>query len=105
MFRRLLWLGIGIGIGVAVVRMLSKKASAFSPAGLAGQATESISGVTGSVREFIDDFREAMHEREEDIRQHFAEGIALDTPDLPWAQGVGDKFEKFKRELEDDYGQ
>lgn len=105
MFKRLLWLGVGIGIGVAVVRLVSKKASAFSPAGLAGQATESLSGVAGSVRGFIEDFREAMHEREDDIRQHFAEGIALDTPDLPWAQGVGHRFEKFKQELEGEYGQ
>ncbi len=105
MFRRLLWLGIGIGVGVAVVRMVSKKAAAYSPAGLAGQATESISGVAGSVRGFIDDFRDAMNEREDDIRQHFAEGIALDTPDLPWAQGVGHKFERFKRDLEGEYGQ
>ena len=43
MFRRLLWLGIGIGIGVVVVRTITKKASAFSPAGLAGQAHESLS--------------------------------------------------------------
>lgn len=49
MFRRLLWLGVGIGIGVMVVRTLSKKASAFSPAGLAGQAHESISGVTSNL--------------------------------------------------------
>jgi hypothetical protein len=105
MFKRLFWLGVGIGIGVAVVRLVSKKASAYSPAGLAGQATESLHGVAGSVRGFIEDFREAMDEREEDIRQHFAEGIALDAPDLPWAQGVGEKFEKFKRDLEGDYGQ
>jgi hypothetical protein len=85
--------------------MVSKKASAISPAGLGGQATESISGLTGSVRGFIDDLREGMQEREDDIRQHFAEGIALDTPDLPWAQGVGHKFEKFKQELEGEYGQ
>lgn len=100
MFKRLLWLGVGIGIGVAVVRLVSKKAAAYSPAGLAGQATESLSGVAGSVRGFIEDFRDAMQEREDEIRQHFAEGIALDTPDLPWADGVGERFEKFKRELE-----
>lgn len=105
MFKRLLWLGVGIGIGVMVVRMVSKKASAFSPAGLAGQATESLSGVAGSVRGFVDDVREAMQEREDDIRQHFAEGIALDTPQLPWARGVGHRFEKFKQELEGEYGQ
>ena len=100
MFRRLLWLGIGIGVGVVVVRTITKKVSAFSPAGLVGQAHESISGAAGSVRGMLDDLRDGMAEREEDIRAHFAEGIALDAPDLPWAHDVGHRFAHFKRQLE-----
>ena len=46
-------------------------------------------GVAGSVRGFLDDVRDGMAEREEDIRAHFEEGIALDAPDLPWAHGRG----------------
>ncbi len=102
MFRRLLWLGVGIGVGVVVVRTITKKASAYSPAGLVGQAHESISGVAGSVRDMLDDLRDGMAEREEDIRAHFAEGIALDAPDLPWAQGVGRRFAAFKQHLENE---
>ena len=100
MFRRLLWLGIGVGIGVMVVRTITKKASAFSPAGLAGQAHESISGVAGSIKGLLEDVRDGMAEREEDIRLHFAEGVALDEREVPWAQGVGQRFGKFKQELE-----
>lgn len=100
MFRRLLWLGVGIGIGVMVVRVVTKKASAYSPAGLAGQAHESISGALGGVKGFFAEIRDGMAEREEDIREHFAEGIALDAPDLPWANGVGHRFERFKQQLE-----
>jgi hypothetical protein len=99
-FKRLMWLGIGIGIGVVVVRTITKKVSAFSPAGLAGQAHESLSGVTGSIRGFLGDVRDGMAEREDDIHAHFAEGIALDAPDLPWAQGVGHRFARFKQQLE-----
>jgi hypothetical protein len=95
-----MWLGIGIGIGVVVVRTITKKVSAFSPAGLAGQAHESLSSVAGSVRGMLDDLREGMAEREEDIRAHFDEGIALDAPDLPWAQDVGHRFARFKQQLE-----
>ncbi len=99
MLRRLLWLGVGIGIGVAVVRVVSKR---FSPAGLAGQAQESIGGLAASVRNFMDDFIEGTAEREAEIRESFAEGVALDAPDLPWAQGVGERFGKFKQQLQED---
>jgi len=99
MFRRLLWLGVGIGVGVAVVRVVTKR---FSPAGLAGQAQESIGGLAASVRNFVDDFMEGKADREAEIREAFAEGHALDTPDLPWAQGVGDRFAQFKQQLQED---
>ena len=98
MLRRLLWLGVGIGIGVAVVRVVSRKLAASH---LAGVASESIGGAAASVRNFIDDVRDGMHEREDEIRDAFAEGVALDTPDLPWARGVGDRFAAFRQQLEE----
>jgi hypothetical protein len=99
MLRRLLWLGVGIGIGVAVVRVVSKR---FSPAGLAGQAQGAIGGLAASVRNFVDDFVEGAAEREAEIREAFAEGEALDAPDLPWAQGVGERFARYKQQLQED---
>jgi hypothetical protein len=98
MFRRLLWLGVGIGIGVAVIRVVSRK---LTPANLAGAASESIGGAAASVRNFLDDIRDGMHEREDEIREAFAEGVALDTPDLPWARGVGGRFGAFRQQLEE----
>ncbi len=98
MLRRLLWLGVGIGVGVAVVRFVSKR---LTPSRLAGVAGESIGGAAASVRNFIDDLRDGMHEREDEIRDAFAEGVALDTPDLPWARGVGDRFAAFREQLEE----
>ncbi|HEX6685693.1 MAG TPA: hypothetical protein VF062_23155 [Candidatus Limnocylindrales bacterium] len=98
MLRRLLWLGVGIGIGVAVVRVVTKK---LAPSNLAGVAQESIGGAAASVRNFIDDVRDGMHDREDEIRAAFAEGVALDTPDLPWAQGVGHRFSAFRQQLEE----
>jgi hypothetical protein len=97
MFKRLLWLGVGIGVGVMVVRVVSK---ALSPSGIANAAGETIGAAAGSVRGLFDDIVDAMDEREYEIRSAFAEGVALDTPDLPWAQGVGEKFGKFKQQLE-----
>lgn len=101
MLRRLLWLGVGIGVGVAVVRVVTKR---FSPAGLAGQAQESLGGLAASVRNFMDDFRDGMADREAEIRDAFAEGQALDAPDLPWAEGVGDRFAQFRQQLEGEEG-
>lgn len=97
MIRRLLWLGVGVGIGVAVVRFVSKR---LAPSSLAGSAQEAIGGAAASVRNFVDDFRDGMHDREEEIRAAFAEGQALDTPDLIWAQGVGHRFGAFRQQLE-----
>lgn len=98
MLRRLLWLGVGIGIGVAVVRVVSRK---LAPSNLAGVAGESIGGAAASVRNFFDELRDGMHEREDEIRDAFAEGVALDAPDLPWARGVGDRFSAFRQQLEE----
>jgi len=65
--RRLFWLGIGIGVGVLVVRKVTKTANAYSPAGLADSARGSFAGLLDSVRDFIDDARLAMAEREEEL--------------------------------------
>lgn len=98
MFRRLLWLGIGIGIGVAVVRVVSKR---LTPTALAGTAAESVGGLAASVRNFVDDVRDGMAEREDEIRAAFDEGVALDAPDVSWAQGVGYRFAQYKNQLQE----
>ena len=76
--KRMLWLGIGLAVGALVVRAVTKKARAFTPQGLAASARDSATGVLGSVRDFIDDVREGMVEREADIHAAFAEGDLLD---------------------------
>ena len=93
--RRLLWLGIGIGIGVVVVRVVTKKAKAYTPAGLAQNAQESAGHFAATVRNFIDDVREGMADREYEIRAAFDQGQPLDSASLPWATGVGEKFYQF----------
>jgi hypothetical protein len=82
----MLWLGIGLAVGALVVRALTKKARAFTPQGLAASARDSATGVLGSVREFIDDVREGMVEREADIHAAFVDGDALDEDLYPEGQ-------------------
>jgi hypothetical protein len=84
--KRMLWLGIGLAVGALVVRAVTKKARAFTPQGLAASARDSATGVLGSVREFIDDVREGMVEREADIHAAFVEGDALDEDLYPEGQ-------------------
>jgi hypothetical protein len=76
--KRVLWLGIGLAVGALVFRAISKKAAAFTPQGMAASARDTAGSLVGSVRSFIDDVREGMAEREDQIHAAFAEGVALD---------------------------
>jgi hypothetical protein len=76
--RRLLWLGVGLAIGALVVRKVTKKAEAFTPAGIAGSVQQSAVGVLDSVRSFVDDVRDGMAEREAEIHAAFTEGSLLE---------------------------
>ena len=75
--RRLFWLGVGLAIGGLVVRAVSKKAQAYSPGGIATAARESAGGVVGSVRSFVDDVRDGMAEREQQIHDAIMSGEAI----------------------------
>ena len=85
--RRLLWLGIGLAIGGLVVRAVAKRAQAFTPQGIAGSVQESASGMLESVRTFVEDVREAMVERELEIRSAWDENLTLDE-DLHPEKGI-----------------
>jgi hypothetical protein len=72
--RRLLWLGVGLAVGALAVRAITKKAQQFTPAGLADTAKRSAGGLADQVRNFIDDVRDGMAEREDQIHAAFVEG-------------------------------
>ena len=85
--RRLLWLGVGLAVGALVFRALTKKAQAFTPQGIAGSIQTSAVGALESVRIFVDDVRDAMAEREEEIRTAFESNQTLDE-DLHPEEGI-----------------
>ncbi len=85
--RRVLWLGVGLAVGALVFRALSKKAQAFTPGGIAASARNSAGGLVGSVRSFVDDVRDAMAEREEEIHAAFTDGIVLDGYEMEDEEG------------------
>ncbi len=86
--KRVLWLGIGLAVGALVFRALSKKAQAFTPGGIAASARDSAGGLVDSLRSFVDDVRDGMAEREEQIHAAFADGVVLeDHGDLEQEEG------------------
>ena len=76
--KRLLWLGVGLAVGALVVRKMTKKANEFTPSGIATSLSQSAGGLVESMRSFVDDVRDGMTEREEQIHQAFAEGELFD---------------------------
>jgi hypothetical protein len=76
--KRLLWLGVGLAVGALVVRKLTQKANEFTPGGIASSLSESTGGLVESVRAFVDDVRIGMAEREQQIHEAFANGVAFE---------------------------
>lgn len=76
--KRLLWLGVGLAVGALVVRAVSKKAQSYTPSGLAAAARDSSRNLVDSVRDFVDDVRVGMREREQELQAAILEGVDLD---------------------------
>jgi hypothetical protein len=76
--KRLLWLGVGLAVGAVVVRKLTQKANQFTPSGIATSLSESAGGLVESLRNFVDDVRDGMAEREQEIHEAFAAGELYD---------------------------
>jgi uncharacterized protein DUF6167 len=69
MIRRLFWLSMGVTIGVLVVRRLTKAAERLTPRGLADTLASGLADLAQSLREFGEDVRAAMSEREAELRE------------------------------------
>jgi hypothetical protein len=76
------WLTLGATAGVLVVRKVTRTAQTFTPAGLANRAA----GLGDTLRDFADQVRAAMAEREIELRD--ALGIDNDRHDLPPAEAA-----------------
>ena len=68
MSRRLVYIAFGAAIGVLVVRKVTQAATRFTPAGVQSSLAGSFSGLTEAIRDFSGDLREAMAEREDELR-------------------------------------
>ena len=91
--KRLLWLGVGVAVGAVIVRKLTQKANEFTPTGIATSLSESAGGLVESLRNFVEDVRVGMAEREQEIHHAFAQGEAFDDKfaDLREDPRIGDR--------------
>jgi hypothetical protein len=76
--RRLFWLGLGIGAGVIGARKATAAAERLTPAGMTEGLAASLSNLGDAIREFGQDVRDAMWDREEELR----EALGLNDPAL-----------------------
>jgi hypothetical protein len=81
--RRLFWLAMGITIGALVVRKLSRAAEKMTPAGIGVSIAEGLRDLADAIGDFGADVRDAMAEREQELRA----GTGLDAP-LPTGDQV-----------------
>jgi hypothetical protein len=77
--RRLFWLGVGLAAGAIVVRTLTKKAEAFTPAGISESLQGTAADLLESVRDFVDEVRVGMAERESELYSALAGEVDLDA--------------------------
>ncbi|MCU1692957.1 MAG: hypothetical protein JWM64_2048 [Frankiales bacterium] len=68
MTRRLFYVALGATVGVLVVRKLTKAAQRVTPAGVQQSIAGGLAGLTDAVREFTAEVKDAMAEREVELR-------------------------------------
>jgi len=67
--RRLFWLAMGITIGALIVRKMSKMAAKMTPGNMAQGLSVGLTDLASSIRDFAADVRDAMSEREAELRE------------------------------------
>jgi len=67
--RRLFWLAMGVTIGALIVRKLSRAAEKMTPRGIAQSLSTGLAELSESLRDFAVEVREAMSEREVELRE------------------------------------
>jgi hypothetical protein len=75
-FKRLFWLAVGIGFGFGVsfwvTRFLRETVSRYTPERVSGDLADALRGLGKDLRAAVSEGREAMREREDEIRAELA---------------------------------
>ena len=83
--RRLFWLALGATLGVLIFRKLSSAAQKLTPQGLAHSVGSGLSDLADALRDFADDVRVAMSDREGELRA----AAGLDGAETNAGESVG----------------
>jgi uncharacterized protein DUF6167 len=67
--KRLFWLALGVTVGVLAMRKLTRMAEKLTPRGMATGIGAGLSELADALRDFTADVRDAMSEREAQLRQ------------------------------------
>lgn len=98
---KLFWIALGATAGVLVVRRLTQAADSMTPEGAADRVAGGLRHLGDAVREFTDEVRAGMTERDAELR--YALGIApdgtgkLDQPGRADPDAVDDLFRTHPR--------
>jgi hypothetical protein len=77
----LFWTALGVTAGALLTRKATSVAAAFTPTAAADRLAESITTLGDAVREFGQDLREAMWDREDELNE--ALGLTAAPPETP----------------------
>ncbi|MCW2598530.1 MAG: hypothetical protein JWM02_359 [Frankiales bacterium] len=83
MTRRLFYIALGATVGVLVVRKATRAADRFTPAGVQRGVTGALAGVADAIRDFGDEVRAGMAERETELRRELGLDGSHDVVDTP----------------------
>lgn len=72
--KSLFWTGMGVAVGVIVTRKTTRALEQFTPAGISDRLADSLTDLGDAVRQFGMDVREAMWDREDELRDAFGLG-------------------------------
>ncbi len=68
MTRRLFYVALGATVGILVVRTLTRAAHRVTPAGVQESISGGLAGLTDALRDFTAEVKDAMAEREVELR-------------------------------------
>jgi hypothetical protein len=79
--KRLFYLGLGATVGVLAARKAGRAAAKLTPGGMSASLAESITTLGDAIREFGQDVRDAMWDREDQLREVL--GLDEDPDEAP----------------------
>ncbi len=83
MSRRLFYVTLGAVAGLVVVRRLTRTAQRFTPAGVQDSLAGALGGLGEAIRDFGEQVRAGMAEREDELRVHLGLDGTHDLVDMP----------------------